>query len=386
MNRTWEYITDDEALLAAVERMRGETVVGVDTESDSFFHYQEKVCLIQITAGDRDLIVDPLSIEDLSPLGPVFADPGVHKILHGADYDIASLKRDYDFQIAPVFDTMIAAQALGYQRYSLADLVAHFFDVKLDKKYQRQDWSKRPLREEHLEYARLDSHFLPELFDLLREEIRAAGRGAQVDEECRLVEQRERPVPTFDPNDFLRIKGAGKLDDRGKRVLRALYVMRDRMARERDRPHFKVIGNDALLRVAADPPKSMEGLEKRLGKKHHVVRRHAQVVVEACREGLADRSAVPRSRHDPRALRRLSGPDETRHFDVLRSWRNRLAKERGVEAGVMMSNAVLHSIAAAHVKKVEDLDRIDLMRNWQRDEFGEAIVELLSSDAARSTG
>lgn len=380
MNRTWEYITDDAALQAAVDRMAGANVVGVDTESDSFFHYQEQVCLIQITAGDRDLIVDPLSVEDLSPLGPVFADPDVVKILHGADYDIASLKRDYDFQIAPVFDTMIAAQALGYDRYSLADLVAHFFDVKLDKKYQRQDWSKRPLAQEHLEYARLDSHYLPELFDLLTREVEAAGREAQVAEECRLLEQRERPVPTFEPDDFMRIKGAGKLDTRGKRVLRALYVMRDRMARDRDRPHFKVIGNDALLRVAADPATSIEGLEKRLGKKHHVVRRHARVVVEACKNGLADRSSVPRSRHDPRAIRRLSGPEETKSFDALRTWRNRQAKERGVEAGVMISNAVLQAIAAAHIRRVEDLEGIDAMRDWQRTEFGPAILEVLRPD------
>ncbi len=377
MTRPWEYVTDAGRLRELAAEWADATVIGVDTESDSFFHYQERVCLIQVTVLGRDLIIDPLAIEDMSPMEPVLADPGVWKILHGADYDIASMKRDYQFEITPVFDTMIAAQALGYERYSLADLVAHFFDVKLDKKYQRQDWSRRPLKEEHLEYARLDSHYLPELHELLRDEVAAAGRGAQVAEECRLIEQRERPVHAFDPNDFLRIRGSGKLDERGKRVLRALYVMRDGMARDRDRPHFKVIGNDALLRVAARPPRNHAQLERLLGKKHHVVRRHAPAVVEACQTGLADQSAVPRSRPDARPHRRLSGPEETRTFEALRDWRNREAKTRGIEAGVLMSNAVLQEIAAARVRRVEDLKSLDPMRDWQRSEFGEAILELV---------
>lgn len=378
MNHEWRYIEDDAGLAKAVADIEGATVLGIDTEADSFFHYQEQVCLIQLTAGQLDLIIDPLAIDDLSPLAPIFADPNVVKVLHGADYDIASLKRDYAFQVSPVFDTMIASQALGYERYSLADLVARFFDVKLEKKYQRRDWSKRPLREEHLLYARLDSHFLPRLRELLWADVVDAGREEQVLEECRLVEKRERPEHTFDPDDFLRIRGAGRLDDRGKRVLRALYVMRDGMARERDRPHFKVIGNDALLKIAAHPPRSVEELTSRLGKKHHVVRRFSEPVVQACREGLADRSKVPRSRPDHRPTRRLSKPDETRLFEVLRTWRNKAAKERGVEAGVLMSNAVLQEIAASKIRSEDDLRHIEPMRDWQRTDFAADIVALIA--------
>jgi ribonuclease D len=377
MNHEWRYIEDEAALAEAVEAITGASVLGIDTEADSFFHYQEKVCLIQLTAGQLDLIIDPLAIEDLSSLAPIFADPDVVKVLHGADYDIASLKRDYDFQISPVFDTMIASQALGYERYSLADLVARFFDVKLEKKYQRQDWSKRPLREEHLLYARLDSHFLPRLRELLWTDVVDVGREEQVLEECRLLEERERVHHTFTPDDFLRIRGAGRLDDRGKRVLRALYVMRDGMARERDRPHFKVIGNDALLKIAANPPRTVDELIDQLGKKHHVVRRFSEPVVTACQEGLADRSKVPRSRPDPRPTRRLSKPDETRLFEALRTWRNKAAKTRGVEAGVLMSNAVLQEIAASKVRRADDLQGIEPMRDWQRAAFTDEILALI---------
>ena len=169
-------VEDDEALIAAVDSMRGAPVVGVDTEADSFHSYQEKVCLVQLSDLNRDYIVDPLKVADMSPLGEIMADPATIKVLHGADYDIVSLKRDFGFQFDNVFDTMISAQFLGFDGVGLADLIRRFFGHKIDKKFQRHDWSKRPLLPEHLDYARGDTHWLPALRELLELFLRRIGR------------------------------------------------------------------------------------------------------------------------------------------------------------------------------------------------------------------
>ena len=374
----FEHVTSSRGLIRVLEFLGDDGVVGIDTEADSFFHYQERVCLIQLTGGGRDVVVDPLAIDDLSPLGPLMADPSVVKIFHGADYDISSLKRDFDFTIAPIFDTMIAAQALGYDGISLADLVARFFSVKLDKRYQRQDWSRRPLSDEQLDYARLDSHFLPRIRELLTREIGAAGRDEQVAEECRLLEQREWVDHSFKPDDFIRIRGVGKLDDRARRVLRALCVVRDDLARKQDRPHFKVIGNDVLLKIARRAPDSRRALTEHLGTKHHVVRRYPDLIVEAVQRGLRDREPLPRSRSDSRGGRRLSGPVEKRLFVSLRTWRNQLAEDRGVASGVLINNAQLQEISILRPATAEDLEKLPDLRNWQRVEFGEAILEIVA--------
>jgi ribonuclease D len=160
-------VEDDEALVALAERLRSATVIGVDTESDSMYHYKEKVCLVQITDAHGDIIVDPLTIDDMSPLEPIFADPSVVKIFHGADYDIVSLKRDFGYQTNNLFDTLVAAQFLGLQGLGLADLIGRFFGIPIDKKFQRHDWSRRPLHPEHLDYARGDTHWLLALREIL---------------------------------------------------------------------------------------------------------------------------------------------------------------------------------------------------------------------------
>lgn len=378
MQRDFEHVTNQRELTRVLEFLSGDGVVGIDTEADSFFHYQERVCLIQMTGGGRDVIIDPLAVEDLSPLGPLMADRSVVKIFHGADYDISSLKRDFGYTIEPIFDTMLAAQALGYDGISLADLVARFFSVQLDKRYQRQDWSRRPLSDEQLDYARLDSHFLPRLRELLSGEVDAAGRGRQVAEECRLLEQREWVDHSFKPDDFIRIRGVGKLDDRARRVLRELCVTRDALARKQDRPHFKVFGNDVLLRIARRAPASRREITEQLGAKHHVVRRYCDLVVEAVQRGLRDREPLPRSRPDHRGGRRLSGPVEKRLFVALRTWRNGLAEARGVASGVLINNAQLQEIAVLRPSSAADLETLPDLRDWQRDEFGAEILEIVA--------
>lgn len=382
MDHEWRYVTIPQELEDGLRDIDGARVIGIDTESDSFFRYQEQVCLIQITGDDLDLVVDPLTIEDLSPLGPMLADPRKVKVFHGADYDISSLKRDYGFEIAPVFDTMVAAQALGYEHLSLADLVEQHFSVKLDKKYQRMDWSRRPLDEEPLEYARLDSHFLPRLRDILWAEVLEAGREAQVREECELLQQREWTGHGFVPDDFLRISGAGALEDRAKRVLRALCVMRDGIASRKDRPHFKVMASKPLLLLATTAPRSREQLIEVLGEKHHVVRRYTREVLDAVRAGLRDREPLPRSRPDSRGGRRLVAPDEVKLFEALRKWRNQRSKDRGVAPGTVIPNAVLKEIAVGRPRDRDALARIKDLRVWQQDDFGVELLEMVKAGGA----
>jgi ribonuclease D len=374
----WIYIDDPEILAREAVELARAPVIGIDTESDSFYHYRERVCLIQVTGDGPDLIIDPLALDDLSVLAPLMADPEVVKVFHGADYDISSLKRDFGWEIVSVFDTMLASQALGFEKISLADLVDKYFGTRLDKKYQRYDWSRRPLKDECLEYARLDSHYLGRLREILVAEVEAGGRAAQVAEECRLVETREWNHHEYAPDDFMRVRGVGKLDEGARRIMRELCVMRDRMAQRVDRPHFKVIGNDALLQIARHAPESHRALTALLGRKNHVVRRYSADVVEAVRKGLEDRTPLPRSRPDAKVgPRRLTGHVEPKIFEQLRRWRNAAAEERGVAPGTLMPNATLQEIAIVKPDSDEAMERVPDMRDWQRDEFGEAILEIV---------
>ena len=268
-------VESDEALVAAVASLSSASVLGIDTESDSFHHYQEKVCLVQISDLHTDYVIDPLRVGDMSPLGALFAERSIVKVFHGADYDVVSLKRDFGFKFANLFDTMIASQFLGLPRIGLADLIESNFGHVVDKRYQRHDWAQRPLEDEHLEYARGDTHFLPALRELLTLRLERSGRLRSVMEECRLMENREWQGRTRDPSDFLRVKGARQLDELSQRVLRSLYAYRDQEAASMDRPAFKVIPDPVLLELARTRPRTYDEDRKstRLNSSHSSVSR-----------------------------------------------------------------------------------------------------------------
>lgn len=376
----FEYITDADGLAAAVAALEGTTVLAVDTESDSFYSYEESCCLVQMT-GDHgpDYVVDPLRVKDLSPLAGLMADPDVIKIFHGADYDVVSLKRDFGFTIRNIFDTMIAAQAAGQARFGLGDLVNQYFGIKLNKKYQRHDWSSRPLKPEHLAYARLDSHFLPKLMNILRPLAEENGRADMLAEEFGLLEGREWSRRPFSPDDCMKIKGATKLDPDQRKVLRQVFLARDARARQRNRPAFKIWGNDTSLDLARKQPKTKAELGKALGATHHVVRRYASDVVDAVVAGVADTSPAPKNPRPDEPRRHPRLPPFTRDDEPLmaslKKWRNKQAATEEMAPGMVVNNAVMQSAAALKPKAVADLEFILEMRDWQRAMYGEAIVE-----------
>jgi ribonuclease D len=272
-------VAEAGALAALVERLRAETVIALDTESNSFHVYRERVCLLQISTRTEDVIVDPLSV-DVRPLGGVLCD-GRETVLHGADYDVRCLKREYGWALPRLFDTMAAARRLGRTGLGLSALVEGHFGVRLSKANQRSDWGRRPLSREQIAYAALDTHFLLPLHDLLVAEL--SGRGA-LDEARRefdriaAVEPREK---VFDPEGWRRLKGARELDPAGRAVLRALWVSREERARGEDRPPFKVLAEHTMVELARRRPRGADELGRIPGVTPAVLRRLGEAIVAA---------------------------------------------------------------------------------------------------------
>src|SRR5713226_3766848 len=178
-----------DRLAHLVDSLGREPAVGVDTESNSLFAYRERVCLIQFSTPNQDYILDPLALADLSALRPLFASPAQQKIFHAAEYDLICLKRDYDFKFANVFDTMVAARTLGWPRLGLAAILQERFGVTMNKRFQRANWGARPLTDDLLDYARLDTHYLAPLQTMLAADLAAAGRGEEAQEEFERLER-----------------------------------------------------------------------------------------------------------------------------------------------------------------------------------------------------
>jgi ribonuclease D len=251
-------VADEDRLRALVEALRPEPKLGLDSESNSFHVYRERVCLLQISTPSQDWVVDPLAV-DPRPLAEVLTD-GREIVLHGADYDVRCLRREWGWRLPRLFDTMAAARRLGRPAVGLAALVESRFGVRLSKSFQRWDWGRRPLGRDQLAYAALDTHFLLDLRDELVGELERAGKLEEARREFEGIAEALPREKVFDPEGWRRMRGARDLDAPGRALLRALRAAREERARALDRPPFKVIGDEALLEIARRRPRDARDL------------------------------------------------------------------------------------------------------------------------------
>ena len=253
-------VADATALSDLVARLRDEPVVAFDTESNSFHVYRERVCLLQVSTRTADFVLDPLAV-DPAPLGDVLCD-GRETVLHGADYDVRCLRREWGWRLPRLFDTMAAARRLGHEGLGLSALVERHFGVRLSKAFQRADWGRRPIARDLLAYAGLDTHYLLPIYDLLSQELAAKGLAEEARKEFDRIASVEPREKVFDPEGWRRLKGARELDAPGKVTLRALWIAREDRARADDRPPFKVLAEQAMLELARRKPRTEEELAR----------------------------------------------------------------------------------------------------------------------------
>ncbi len=366
---------------AMLANLRGEPALAVDTESNSLYVYREQVCLIQISIPGADYLVDPLALDDLSALGPLLADPGVLKVLHGAEYDLVVLHRDFGFILANLFDTMWASRILGWPAHGLAALLKAHFGVSLNKRYQLANWGLRPLPPAQLDYARLDTHYLLPLQAIQAQELEALGRWPQARHRfTKLTATRSEPKH-FDPDDFWRMSGVHGLDDVGRGVLRQLCVFRDQRARAENRPPFKVISNQALLGLSERRPQKLRDLQRVRGVSRRMVNRYGRGLLAAIRRGARQPlSWADRVRPENDSSGETNGrPSAACHarFEALRAWRNARAKARGVEPDLVLTNQTLWAVAHRNPRCQADLVGDGLLARWQVDEFGDDLLKVV---------
>jgi ribonuclease D len=366
-------VADEDSLGRLVRALAPYPVVAIDTESNSLHAYRECVCLIQFSTPAADYIVDPIRLPDLNPLAPFFANPSQQKVFHAAEYDLICLRRDYHFEFTNIFDTMSAARTLGWSQVGLAAVLDTHFGVKLNKKYQRADWKRRPLKPEQLNYARLDTHYLVALRDLQLQALTESGHWPEAHEDferlARVGGDSGHAGP--DPTAFWSVKGARDLTPEQAAVLQFLFAYREEQAARRDRPPFKIMGAATLMELVLRAPTHTEDLQRLSGMTPKQIRRHAHGVLQAIQEGL---EAPPQ--RAPRANRE---PDDVRdRYDRLHTWRKNRARARGVESDVILPRTALWDLARRPPLTHAELAHITDFGPWRRETYGEEILALLS--------
>ena len=347
-----------------------QTRIAVDTESNSLHAYRERVCLIQFSTQKKDYVVDPLAIQELVSLGPLFSNPHLEKIFHAAEYDLICLKRDYDFTFASLFDTMQAARILGYTQVGLDNLLAEKFGVKMDKRHQKADWGERPLTLAQIDYARFDTHYLFQLRDLLEQELREKGRWELAQEDfglaCHVGEPKER---NNNGSLWKRFASRKDLSLRELTVISELCLCRDRIAERLDRPVFKVIGDDMLLDIARKLPEKDVDLAG-IGLSPKQIKMWGPEILMATRRG-AEAPLVKREqsrRPSDAVLKRL---------EKLKNWRKTVARTMSVESDVVLPKIYLGMLSENPPQSLRDLEIAMYKSPTRFQKYGSEIYGLI---------
>ena len=356
-----------------LERMMDDLVtqsrLAVDTESNSLHAFREQVCLVQISSTHADYLIDPLALKDLSTLAPIFSNPNVEKIFHAAEYDLVCLRRDFGFSFANLFDTMHAARVLGYPAVGLDRLLNSKFKIQTDKRHQKANWAARPLTKEQIHYARLDTHYLFDLRDVLEKELHEKGRFEFAKEDflraCLFDEQKQKN----NGESWERFSCRKDLSLRELTVLASLCKWRDIEAEKLNRPVYKVIMDDTLVLMSKNPPQHKVDLSA-LGMSERQIHLWGDEVLSAVRQGM-DAPLVKR--------KQVETPNDAflRRVEKLKVWRKKIGIEVGVESDVILPKPYVAAIAETSPKSLDELALLMKETPTRVEKYGTQILKVL---------
>jgi ribonuclease D len=370
------YLDTPEQVDRFLKEISDEKELALDTEGASFHRFLDRIYLLQLSTRKQSAILDPLPIGSPAGLGRLLESKAVEVVFHDADYDLRLLHQDYGWYVTNIFDTRIASQLLGIKSFGLAALLEQFFDVKLDKKHQRADWSMRPLTPDMLEYAAQDTRYLLQLKDHMKGELTRRGRLHWAQEEfARLEGTRWGAEESME--GFLRLKGARDLTRQELAVLREVANWRDTVAAQLDRATFRVMGNEVLFELARRAPKSVSELGAIKGMPKGMIERGGPDIVAAVRRGTeVPEAELPKF---PRGQRWNKDRDFDERVARLKAVRDAAATRLDLDPGVLCSRERLENIARSGAKSVEELEAVPDLRRWQIEEMGAGFIGALTA-------
>jgi ribonuclease D len=331
----WVETAENLAIMAA--DIARQPRVAVDTESNSLHAYREQVCLIQFSTPQSDYLVDPLALPDLTALAPALANPAIEKIFHAAEYDLLCLRRDFGFTCGTLFDTMHASRILGYTAVGLDSLLAEKFKITMDKRHQKANWAARPLTRGQIHYARLDTHYLPALRDLLEIELRNKGRWPLAQEDFRRMCRAETSNRRSSPNVIRKFSGRKDISDRELTILSELGTWREGAAENMNRPPYKIMTDDLLVETARTPPAHKTDLAA-IGLSERQIALWGEAVLAAVRRA-AGRAPIQRTVIKNRNEAMLA------RLQKLKNWRKKAGGQLGVESDIILPRPYLLTLA-----------------------------------------
>ena len=356
-----QHITDTaDAVTDLAARLATHASIGLDTEFLRERTYRAELCLIQVSAADDAVCIDPIAVTELGALAAPLTAPGVVKVMHASRQDLEVLLPALGL-VRPVFDTQIAAALAGFAaQVGYAELTRRLLGVELSKAHTRTDWSRRPLSPEQIEYALDDVRYLIPLQLALEERLEKLGRLAWLGEELAALED-ARTLATDPQEAWRRVKGLRGMDTARERLARGLAAWRERRAIERNRPRGWILDDAALREVVVRVPRSLAALEAITDLPAGVLR-HCGAELLSCIAAANVPDPPP-----PMDIRRRPDPVQSALVKKLAATHQAVAAELGISPEVLATRRDLERLA-------DGCDDIAALKGWRRTVIGEKLL------------
>lgn len=364
---TPDFIDTFEQLQTFCHQIKESDWLAVDTEFLREKTYYAELCLIQVATATEVACIDPLAIEDLSPLMSLLYESSHTKVLHAARQDLEIL---YDLNgalPAPIFDTQIAATLVGLgEQIGYANLVERLLGVTLDKAHSRTDWRQRPLSAEQLRYAADDVVHLGRAYCLLHERLEQLGRLEWLTEDFAALS--DTATYANPPREmWRRVKGAGRLKGVQLNVLRSLAAWREERARASNRPRRWILRDELLLDMARLRPDTLGGLAKLRGMENRTVERYGEILLKR----IAEAAAAPKAEWPSLPRSKPLDEQQSAILDSLMAIIRLCAADAGVSAGSLASRGDLERLLSGDKES-------PLLHGWRYALAGRAAHEWLA--------
>lgn len=361
-------VESEQSLEQSLEGLADEPI-GLDVEGDGLYRYRSRLCLAQIAAGERELVIDTLALEGLAPLERVLGPDGPEKVVHDVSFDVKML-HTRGLTIARVFDTSVAARFLSEPSTGLASLLDKYLGVKIDKSLQQADWGERPLTDDRIEYVVGDVRHLVTLRDLFAEQLAKKDLVEEAEEETAYAIARGfEPEPEKKP--WSRVKGWKDLSDEKLAMLRALADVREEEAVRRDVPPFRVASNRVLFEAARRRIKRTKDLRRIRGLSRLDDAQLEQAIERARRDGPPSLDDGP-----PPPAPEVRAERKARE-KALTQWRAKEAERRDVDAQAVLPGHCLRDLAKLTPLSSEAIASVPGFGAKRSRLYGEALLALL---------
>ncbi|QLC24130.1 ribonuclease D [Parasphingopyxis algicola] len=368
-------IDDSDSLSDLCARLAKSDFVAVDTEFMRESTYWPDLCLIQIGDHEEAAAIDPKANGiDLTPLLDLLVDnEDVLKVFHAGGQDVEIVYNLTGKTPHPIFDTQIAAMALGLgEQIGYSNLVDALLGQSLDKGARFTDWARRPLDKRQLDYAIGDVTHLAELFPRMLDRLRETGRGAWINAEMeRLADPANYANVPEESWKRVRIQSR-KADVLGR--LKAIAAWREREAQDKNLPRGRLLRDETLADIASHPPKNQKALAKIRGLPsswggNDIGARLMQVVNHA--------EPLPESELPTRKSRKPGlGKEGALVADLLKLLLKIRSREIGVASRLIAKADDLEQLAAG------ERDELGLLAGWRYEEFGRDALNLVEGRVA----